>query len=79
MTVRISYDEGTRPGLFARLIEKGPGGYLTMTVLPQGSVGGWCMRPELSAPFPSFGSSWIGYSKDGREAKLIALHIDGSG
>jgi sialidase-1 len=38
MTVRISYDEG-RTWPVAKMIKEGPGGYSSMTVLPDGSIG----------------------------------------
>ncbi|MGA9584544.1 MAG: sialidase family protein [Terracidiphilus sp.] len=38
MTVRISYDEG-RTWPVAKRIKEGPGGYSSMTVLPDGSIG----------------------------------------
>jgi sialidase-1 len=38
MTVRISYDEG-RTWPVAKMIKEGPGGYSSMAVLPDGSIG----------------------------------------
>jgi sialidase-1 len=64
MTVRISYDEGkTWP--VAKMIEKGPGGYSSMTVLPDGSVGLVYETGTFSTiSFVRFKLDWI---TDGRE------------
>jgi sialidase-1 len=64
MTVRISYDEG-RTWPIAKAIEKGPGGYSSMTVLPDGSVGLVFETGTFSTiSFVRFKLDWI---TDGRE------------
>jgi sialidase-1 len=65
MTVRISYDEGkTWP--VAKVIKKGPGGYSSLTVLADGTIG---LVYESSDPlgniaFVRFNLDWL---TDGRD------------
>ena len=72
LTVRLSYDEGkTWP--VARMVKKGTGGYSSMTVFPDGSIGvlfetgnsyDGIVEPHAKLAFAHFNLEWLTDGKD---------------
>jgi sialidase-1 len=68
MTVRISYDEG-RTWPVAKVIKEGPGGYSSMTVLPDGSIGLVYESGSFSTiSFVRFKLEWITGGREGNRS-----------
>jgi sialidase-1 len=72
LTVRLSYDEGkTWP--VAKLVKKGAGGYSSLTVFPDGTIGvifetgnsyGGIVEPHAELAFARFNLEWLTDGKD---------------